>query len=41
MAWITFDDYKDKYQHIKLERDEDGILLVTFHTDGSDVVWGG
>ncbi|BCW70751.1 MULTISPECIES: enoyl-CoA hydratase/isomerase family protein [Micrococcaceae] len=40
MAWITFDDYKDKYQHIKLERDEDGILLVTFHTDGSDVVWG-
>ena len=40
MAATHFDDYKDRYAHIRLERDDDGILLVTFHTDGSDVLWG-
>jgi enoyl-CoA hydratase/carnithine racemase len=40
MAVTKFEDYKDKYDHIKLERDEDGILLVQLHTNGSDVEWG-
>ena len=40
MPVTNFDDYKDKYEHIKLERDADGILLVTLHTDGSDVHFG-
>ncbi|CAB4856624.1 unannotated protein [freshwater metagenome] len=31
--------YKDKYKHFKFER-RDGILQVTMHTDGSDLVWG-
>jgi enoyl-CoA hydratase/carnithine racemase len=40
MAVTHFDDYKDRYDHIKLERDEDGILLMQMHTDGGDVEWG-
>ncbi|MEV0494021.1 enoyl-CoA hydratase/isomerase family protein [Streptomyces atratus] len=40
MAVTRFDDYKGKYKHLKLERDEDGILLVTIHTDGAEVYWG-
>jgi len=30
---VRFDDYRDKYQHIGLER-QDGILQMTFHKDG-------
>lgn len=33
------DLYEDKYSHFKFER-RDGILQVTMHTDGSDLVWG-
>jgi enoyl-CoA hydratase/carnithine racemase len=34
-----FDDYKDRYRTIKMER-QDGILLMTFHTDGGTLAWG-
>jgi len=34
----SFDDYKDKYENVKLER-EDGILLLTVHTEGKSLVW--
>jgi len=33
-----FEQYRDRYQNIKLER-EDGILTVTFHTGGRSLVW--
>jgi enoyl-CoA hydratase/carnithine racemase len=33
-------DYQDGYDNIRLER-EDGILTVTFHTDGGPFVWSG
>lgn len=33
-----FDSYKDKYQTIKMER-RDGILQMTFHTDGGSLRW--
>jgi 6-oxocamphor hydrolase len=36
----TFDDYRDAYENIKLER-EKGILEVTFHTGGDSLVWSG
>lgn len=36
----TLDGYKDKYDYFELERRDDGILQVTMHTDGSDLVWG-
>jgi enoyl-CoA hydratase/carnithine racemase len=36
---IKFEDYANKYKHIKLER-RNGILQVTLHTDGKDLVWG-
>jgi enoyl-CoA hydratase/carnithine racemase len=35
-----FTDYAKSYSHIRMER-EDGILEITFHTDGGTLVWGG
>jgi enoyl-CoA hydratase/carnithine racemase len=35
----TFDSYCRAYEHAKLER-RDGILQVTLHTDGGELVWG-
>jgi enoyl-CoA hydratase/carnithine racemase len=37
---VQFDDYKDKYKRIKLERDEAGILTVTIHDEGGTLTWG-
>ena len=34
-----FDDYARKYQTINMER-RDGILLMTFHTEGGPLRWG-
>jgi len=36
----SFDQYSDKYQSIRMER-RDGILQMTFHTDGDSLQWGG
>lgn len=33
-----FDDYKDKYDHVRMER-RDGILQMTLHTDGGPLLW--
>ena len=33
MTTIAFDDYAERYDTIRLRR-EDGILEMTFHTDG-------
>lgn len=35
-----FEDYSEKYSHIRMRR-EDGILELTFHSDGGTLVWGG
>jgi enoyl-CoA hydratase/carnithine racemase len=40
MAVTVLDDYRNKYAHIRFERDEQGILLVQFHSEGSDLIWG-
>jgi enoyl-CoA hydratase/carnithine racemase len=37
---VPFDDYKDRYEHYALER-RDGILTVTFHSGGDELVWDG
>lgn len=34
-----FNDYKEKYKCIRMRR-EDGILEITFHTDGGSLKWG-
>src|SRR4030067_2265641 len=34
-----FEDYARKYQTIRMER-RDGILQLTFHTDGGSLQWG-
>lgn len=36
---VTFDDYRDKYQHVQMER-RNGILQLTLHTDGKTLRWG-
>ncbi|MDA0264614.1 MAG: enoyl-CoA hydratase/isomerase family protein [Chloroflexi bacterium] len=36
----SLDQYANKYQHIRLERRQ-GILQMTFHTDGGALQWGG
>ena len=36
----TFDQYSDKYQSIRMER-RNGILQMTFHTNGDSLQWGG
>lgn len=40
MFFKRLDDYKDKFNHIKISRDENGILEAQLHTDGADLVWG-
>ena len=35
----TFEDYAEKYQSVRMER-RDGILQLTFHTDGGPLQWG-
>ena len=34
-----FEEYRDKYKHLRMERNE-GILEVMLHSDGGPVVWG-
>jgi enoyl-CoA hydratase/carnithine racemase len=38
-ATPTLSDDHDQYPHIHLERDSNGILEVTLHTDGQSLVW--
>ena len=33
-----FDDYREKYRHVRMER-RDGILQITFHTAGGPLKW--
>src|SRR5215472_16440536 len=33
-----FEQYQNRYQHARLER-QDGILQVTFHTGGKEMIW--
>lgn len=39
MSATAFDSYKDKYEHVRMER-QDGILQLTMHSDGGELVWG-
>jgi enoyl-CoA hydratase/carnithine racemase len=34
-----FEDYATRYENIRMERSADGVLEVTFHTDGKSLVW--
>jgi enoyl-CoA hydratase/carnithine racemase len=35
-----FKDYAEKYSHIRMDR-QDGVLEITFHSNGKTLVWGG
>ena len=42
-TWRTlthFDQYKDRYDRVRLSRDERGILLMEMHCQGGPLVWG-
>jgi enoyl-CoA hydratase/carnithine racemase len=39
MFMAVFDEYASKYQTIRMER-RNGILQMTFHTDGDTLQWG-
>ena len=34
-----FDDYHEKYRNIELSRDDQGVLIMKFHTKGGPFVW--
>lgn len=37
---IPFSEYKDKFPHVKMERSDEGILLLTFHNgEGGEFEW--
>jgi len=36
----TLDEYQDRYENYRFERTPDGILTMTMHTEGKDLVWG-
>jgi enoyl-CoA hydratase/carnithine racemase len=40
LSFVNFDDYRDRYENIRMERRDDGVLLVTFHTEGGPLRWG-
>lgn len=35
-----FDEYADRYDHVAMTRDVDGVLELTLHTGGGPLVWG-
>jgi enoyl-CoA hydratase/carnithine racemase len=35
----AFDEYKDEYPHWKMDRSDEGILLLRFHKDGGEADW--
>ena len=37
---MQFEDYRDRYQTIRLERDDAGVLEMTLHTRGGEALWG-
>lgn len=36
----SFDEYSTAYRTLRMERDADGILLLTAHTEGGPLRWG-
>ncbi|QEC46433.1 enoyl-CoA hydratase/isomerase family protein [Baekduia soli] len=37
-SFVSFEDYRDRYETIRMER-HDGVLELTFHTDGGPLQW--
>lgn len=40
-ALSAFDQYRDAFANIALQRDDDGVVTVRFHTEGGSLVWSG
>jgi len=36
----NFDAYSTRYDHVAMERDEQGVLVMRFHSDNGPLVWG-
>lgn len=37
---MRFEEYRDRYQNVRMERDDDGVLELHFHTEGGPLRWG-
>lgn len=37
---IKFEEYKDRFECVKMERTDSGILQMTLHTEGAALRWG-
>lgn len=37
---IKLADYQNKYRFYKVNRTDDGVITVEFHTDGGPILWG-
>ena len=35
-----FDEYHNRFKYIDLDRDDQGILVIRFHTNGKELGWG-
>ena len=38
---MTNPTYFDKYENLAIRRDDDGVLVLRFHTNGGPVVFNG
>jgi enoyl-CoA hydratase/carnithine racemase len=36
----SFEQYVDRFEHVALSRDDNGVLEVRLHTDGGPLIWG-
>lgn len=36
----SLDEYQDRFENYRFERDEHGVLTMTMHTNGGELVWG-
>ena len=34
------EDYRDRYEHVRLQRTDEGVLTMTLHTKGGPLIWG-
>ena len=40
MSKLTrFEDYKDRYDNVRFDRDDKGVVTITLHTDGNSIIW--
>src|SRR5438874_1198113 len=39
MARSRLSEYRDRYSHVRFDRDRDGVLEVVLHSEGDSLIW--